>query len=137
MSSYIFSCGLTSSISKLDRSSKYFLFVPVLGETTRKGFYSYGDKRRANPDPELKKYIEKSRSISGVAIDPKVSYSLSLYMYIYKIYIYMCILCFHAFKLFLFLVLCLSLLFVGLNLTTASEVIGKGHRGDDILSGGK
>ncbi|XWS53595.1 hypothetical protein CRYUN_Cryun10bG0014800 [Craigia yunnanensis] len=29
------------------------------------------DKREANPDPELKKYIEKSRSISGVAVDPK------------------------------------------------------------------
>ena len=47
------------------------------GETTRKGFYVYDDKRRANPDPELKKYIEKSRSISGLAIDPKVSLSLS------------------------------------------------------------
>ncbi|PON88350.1 Crotonase [Trema orientale] len=54
------------------------LLIPLMqedgraGETTRKGFYSYGDKRRANPDPELKKYIEKSRSISGVAIDPKL-----------------------------------------------------------------
>lgn len=47
------------------------------GETTRKGFYVYDDKRRANPDPELNKYIEKSRSISGVAIDPEVSLSLS------------------------------------------------------------
>lgn len=46
------------------------------GESTRKGFYVYDDKRRANPDPELKKYIEKSRSISGLAIDPKVSLSL-------------------------------------------------------------
>ncbi|XP_061370540.1 peroxisomal fatty acid beta-oxidation multifunctional protein MFP2-like [Gastrolobium bilobum] len=42
------------------------------GETTRKGFYLYNDKRKASPDPELKKYIEKSRSISGVTIDPKL-----------------------------------------------------------------
>ncbi|KAF5752194.1 glyoxysomal fatty acid beta-oxidation multifunctional protein MFP-a [Tripterygium wilfordii] len=42
-----------------------------LGEATRKGFYLYGDKRRANPDPELKKYIEKARSMSGVTVDPK------------------------------------------------------------------
>ncbi|KAK7821703.1 glyoxysomal fatty acid beta-oxidation multifunctional protein mfp-a [Quercus suber] len=54
------------------------MLIPLLqedkraGETTRKGFYVYDDKRRANPDPELKKYIEKSRSISGVAIDPKL-----------------------------------------------------------------
>lgn len=42
------------------------------GEATRKGFYVYDDKRKAKPDPELKKYIEKSRSISGVTIDPKL-----------------------------------------------------------------
>jgi enoyl-CoA hydratase/3-hydroxyacyl-CoA dehydrogenase len=47
------------------------------GESTRKGFYVYDDRRKANPDPELKKYIEKSRSISGVTIDPKVSLFLS------------------------------------------------------------
>jgi hypothetical protein len=50
----------------------------VTGEATRKGFYVYDEKRKASPDPELKKYIEKSRSISGVTIDPKVSLSLSL-----------------------------------------------------------
>jgi hypothetical protein len=49
----------------------------VSGESTRKGFYVYDDRRKANPDPELKKYIEKSRSISGVTIDPKVSLFLS------------------------------------------------------------
>lgn len=43
------------------------------GETTRKGFYVYNDKRRANPDPEVKKYIEKSRNISGVTVDPKLT----------------------------------------------------------------
>ncbi|KAJ7980289.1 Glyoxysomal fatty acid beta-oxidation multifunctional protein mfp-a [Quillaja saponaria] len=42
------------------------------GETSHKGFYLYNDKRKASPDPELKKYIEKSRNISGVAIDPKL-----------------------------------------------------------------
>ncbi|KAL5541883.1 hypothetical protein UlMin_009593 [Ulmus minor] len=42
------------------------------GEATKKGFYIYDDKRRANPDPELKKYVEKSRNISGVAVDPKL-----------------------------------------------------------------
>ncbi|KAF2289158.1 hypothetical protein GH714_029166 [Hevea brasiliensis] len=53
------------------------MLIPLLqedkraGETTRKGFYLYGDKRKASPDPELRKFIEKARSISGVAIDPK------------------------------------------------------------------
>ncbi|KAB1213967.1 Glyoxysomal fatty acid beta-oxidation multifunctional protein MFP-a [Morella rubra] len=36
------------------------------GEATRKGFYAYDEKRKASPDPEVKKYIEKSRSISGL-----------------------------------------------------------------------
>ncbi|KAJ6351708.1 hypothetical protein OIU78_007583 [Salix suchowensis] len=43
------------------------------GETTRKGFYLYDDRRKAKPDPELRKYIEKARSISGVAVDPKLA----------------------------------------------------------------
>ncbi|KAG2727043.1 hypothetical protein I3843_01G138100 [Carya illinoinensis] len=42
------------------------------GQSTRKGFYIYDEKRKASPDPELYKYIEKSRSISGVTIDPKL-----------------------------------------------------------------
>lgn len=42
------------------------------GETSRKGFYVYDDKRKANPDPELKKYIQKAREISGVNVDPKM-----------------------------------------------------------------
>lgn len=42
------------------------------GETSKRGFYIYDDKRKASPDPELKKYIEKSRSISGVTIDSKL-----------------------------------------------------------------
>ncbi|KAK2394935.1 peroxisomal fatty acid beta-oxidation multifunctional protein MFP2 [Trifolium repens] len=43
-----------------------------IGEASRKGFYLYDDRRRANPDPELKNYIEKSRNISGVTVDPKL-----------------------------------------------------------------
>lgn len=38
----------------------------------------YDDRRKASPDPEIKKYIEKARDISGVTIDPKVSLSPSL-----------------------------------------------------------
>ncbi|CAK9138968.1 unnamed protein product [Ilex paraguariensis] len=43
------------------------------GETTRKGFYIYDDNRKARSDPEIKKYIEKARAISGVTIDPKLT----------------------------------------------------------------
>ncbi|XP_049363813.1 glyoxysomal fatty acid beta-oxidation multifunctional protein MFP-a-like isoform X2 [Solanum verrucosum] len=43
------------------------------GETTRKGFYVYDDRRKASPDPEIKKYIEKAREMSGVTIDPKMA----------------------------------------------------------------
>ncbi|KAL1320899.1 hypothetical protein HN51_065618 [Arachis hypogaea] len=43
------------------------------GETTRKGFYLYDDRRKARPDPELKNYVEKSRSITGVTVDPKLA----------------------------------------------------------------
>ncbi|KAH1243613.1 Glyoxysomal fatty acid beta-oxidation multifunctional protein MFP-a [Glycine max] len=55
------------------------MLIPLLqednraGETTRKGFYLYDDKRKASPDPELKNYIEKARSISGVSVDPKLA----------------------------------------------------------------
>ncbi|KAL1334836.1 hypothetical protein HN51_063788 [Arachis hypogaea] len=54
------------------------MLIPLLqeekraGETTRKGFYLYDGKRKASPDPELKNYIEKARSISGVSVDPKL-----------------------------------------------------------------
>jgi len=48
-------------------------FICLLsGEATRKGFYLYDDKRKARPDPEIKKYVEKARELSGVSIDPKV-----------------------------------------------------------------
>eukprot|EP00268_Persea_americana_P031369 TRINITY_DN3050_c0_g2_i3.p1 TRINITY_DN3050_c0_g2~~TRINITY_DN3050_c0_g2_i3.p1 ORF type:complete len:728 (-),score=159.83 TRINITY_DN3050_c0_g2_i3:358-2541(-) len=42
------------------------------GEATGKGFYLYDNKRKASPDPELKKYIESSRSFAGVSVDPKL-----------------------------------------------------------------
>ncbi|XP_027329967.1 peroxisomal fatty acid beta-oxidation multifunctional protein MFP2 isoform X1 [Abrus precatorius] len=54
------------------------MLIPLLqedkraGETTRKGFYLYDDKRKASPDPELKNYIEKSRNFSNVSVDPKL-----------------------------------------------------------------
>lgn len=47
----------------------------VVGETTRKGFYLYDERRKAKPDPDIKRYIEKAREISGVSIDPKVSHT--------------------------------------------------------------
>ncbi|CAI9776796.1 unnamed protein product [Fraxinus pennsylvanica] len=43
-------------------------------ETANRGFYVYDEKRRANPDPEIKKYNEKAREIAGVTID---SYELT------------------------------------------------------------
>jgi len=46
--------------------------VLLTGETTRKGFYLYDDKRKASPDPELKNYIQKARSFTGFSVDPKV-----------------------------------------------------------------
>jgi len=54
------------------------MLIPIMqeekraGETTRKGFYVYNDKRKASPDPELKKFIQKAREISGVDVDPKL-----------------------------------------------------------------
>ncbi|KAF5953426.1 hypothetical protein HYC85_006282 [Camellia sinensis] len=40
-------------------------------EATRKGFYVYNDKRKASPDPEIKKIVQKAREISSVNVDPK------------------------------------------------------------------
>ncbi|GBG75233.1 hypothetical protein CBR_g19869 [Chara braunii] len=37
-----------------------------LGEKTKKGFYLYDAKRKASPDPELKKYLEASRKASNI-----------------------------------------------------------------------
>jgi enoyl-CoA hydratase/3-hydroxyacyl-CoA dehydrogenase len=46
------------------------------GEASRKGFYKYEDKRKATPDPEIMKYIEKSRSMAGVTPDTEVWFRL-------------------------------------------------------------
>ncbi|MCE5165728.1 hypothetical protein HAX54_011914 [Datura stramonium] len=65
-------------LSMPDRTYKSML-IPLmqedkrLGEMTRKGFYLYDERRKAKPDPEIKKYIEKAREISGVSIDPKLA----------------------------------------------------------------
>lgn len=48
----------------------------MTGEGTRKGFYKYDEKRKASPDPEIKKYIEKSKSMAGINPDPKVLFAL-------------------------------------------------------------
>lgn len=48
----------------------------LLGETSRNGFYVYDDKRRASIDPEVAKYVEKSRKLSGFAPDSMVSFNV-------------------------------------------------------------
>lgn len=42
------------------------------GESSRKGFYLYDDRRKAIPDPEIHKYVEKSRKMAGVKADSKL-----------------------------------------------------------------
>ncbi|KAM3323923.1 glyoxysomal fatty acid beta-oxidation multifunctional protein MFP-a isoform X3 [Capsicum chacoense] len=44
-----------------------------LGATTQKGFYLYDERHKVKPDPEIKKYIEKAREISGVSINPQLA----------------------------------------------------------------
>ncbi|XP_048136772.1 peroxisomal fatty acid beta-oxidation multifunctional protein MFP2-like [Rhodamnia argentea] len=54
------------------------MLIPILqedkraGESTNKGFYQYDQRRKVTPDPDLEKYIEKARSISGVTVDHKL-----------------------------------------------------------------
>ncbi|XP_011621903.1 peroxisomal fatty acid beta-oxidation multifunctional protein MFP2 [Amborella trichopoda] len=54
------------------------MLIPIMaedkraGEKTKKGFYIYDDKRKARPDPAIKKYIEKSQSMAGINLDPKL-----------------------------------------------------------------
>ncbi|KAF2310949.1 hypothetical protein GH714_018712 [Hevea brasiliensis] len=63
-----------TDLYQIDRAiTKFGMPMGPSGETTRKGFYLYNDKRKASPDPELRKYVEKARSISGVSIDPKLA----------------------------------------------------------------
>lgn len=69
----------TQFIENFSERTYKSMIIPLMqedkraGEATRKGFYLYDDKRKAKPDPELKKYIEKARSISGVKLDPKLA----------------------------------------------------------------
>lgn len=70
--------GLQFVESFYDRTVKTML-IPLLwddnrtGEANRKGFYLYDERRKASPDPEIKKMVEKSREISGINIDPKLT----------------------------------------------------------------
>ncbi|MCE2055900.1 hypothetical protein HAX54_043714 [Datura stramonium] len=43
------------------------------GESTFQGFYTYNDKGEASPDPEISKYIEMARSMSGITIKSKLA----------------------------------------------------------------
>ncbi|XP_047311340.1 glyoxysomal fatty acid beta-oxidation multifunctional protein MFP-a-like [Impatiens glandulifera] len=43
------------------------------GEATRKGFYVYDGKRKASPDPEINKFVQKAREISGAKVDAKLT----------------------------------------------------------------
>lgn len=43
------------------------------GQSTRKGFYLYDEKRKASPDPEMVKFVEKARRTSQVTVDHKLS----------------------------------------------------------------
>ncbi|RWW44005.1 hypothetical protein BHE74_00050272 [Ensete ventricosum] len=42
------------------------------GEASGKGFYKYDEKRNASPDPEIIKYVEKSRNMANVTPNPQV-----------------------------------------------------------------
>ncbi|KAM0947648.1 putative 3-hydroxyacyl-CoA dehydrogenase, Isomerase, Hydro-lyase [Dioscorea sansibarensis] len=76
-----FGVAIASGISYLENYPERCyrsMLLPIMmedkrtGEAVRKGFYLYNEKRKASPDPEIKKYIEKSRSIAGVTPDPKL-----------------------------------------------------------------
>lgn len=99
----------------------------VAGEMTRKGFYLYDERRKAKSDPEITKYIDKAREISGVSIDPKVSLSDPLLLFDIKILVIEIMLCCS-----IMLLLTLKLLFV---LDSASKTLGQWyHRNDSFPS---
>ncbi|KAL8161200.1 LOW QUALITY PROTEIN: hypothetical protein V2J09_012689 [Rumex salicifolius] len=68
----------TQFIENFEERTYKSMIIPLMqedkraGEATRKGFYLYGEKHKARPDPEIKTFIGKTREISGVNIDPKV-----------------------------------------------------------------
>ncbi|KAK6260266.1 hypothetical protein SCA6_014740 [Theobroma cacao] len=39
------------------------------GGTTQKGFYMYDSESKVTPNPDIKKYVNKARSISGISVD--------------------------------------------------------------------
>eukprot|EP00249_Psilotum_nudum_P012582 c23866_g2_i1 orf=3-2165(-) len=54
-----------------ERVYKSMLFTMLvedkrLGEKTGKGYYLYGNKRKAKPDPDLQKYLGKSRELANI-----------------------------------------------------------------------
>lgn len=61
-----------------DRSYKSNL-IPIMrknnraGKYTCQGFYTYNDKEEASPDPEISKYIEMARNMSGITIKSKLT----------------------------------------------------------------
>ncbi|KAH0660370.1 hypothetical protein KY289_029118 [Solanum tuberosum] len=61
-----------------DRSYKSNL-IPLMrknnraGKYTCQGFYTYNDKEEASPNPEISKYIEMARSMSGITIKSKLA----------------------------------------------------------------
>ncbi|XP_078158779.1 glyoxysomal fatty acid beta-oxidation multifunctional protein MFP-a-like isoform X2 [Carex rostrata] len=50
-----------------------FGVAAATGEASGKGFYIYDDKRKASIDPEIAKYVEKSRRLSGFAPDSTIA----------------------------------------------------------------
>ncbi|XP_015079708.1 glyoxysomal fatty acid beta-oxidation multifunctional protein MFP-a-like isoform X1 [Solanum pennellii] len=61
-----------------DRSYKSNL-IPIMrknngeGKYSCQGFYTYNDKEEASPDPEISKYVEMARSMSGITIRSKLA----------------------------------------------------------------
>lgn len=49
-------------------------FRHFTGEAALKGFYKYDNRRKPTVDPEINKYIEKSRKMAGVTLNPEVSF---------------------------------------------------------------
>ncbi|XP_078439828.1 multifunctional protein 2 [Wolffia australiana] len=76
-----FGVGIATAVQYLesfpDRVYKSML-LPIMmedkraGESTGKGFYTYDNRRKARPDPEIKNYVETSREMAGVTPNPKL-----------------------------------------------------------------
>jgi enoyl-CoA hydratase/3-hydroxyacyl-CoA dehydrogenase len=44
----------------------------LTGQKTGKGIYQYDEKRRAKPDPEIRKYVQKAQEIANIMPGGKV-----------------------------------------------------------------